>query len=396
METQPCFIIHYRQNPYEIQLIPDSPGCIISLCWGVSWMTTVEQLMALLISRIYSGDFAAGSRLLDRSVLRRELSCNMDNLQAAISRLQKLGHVSARGKHGTFVAETPPCLFKLGILFPDSHAMHISTFIQRISEDFDFQPLAAAAFSRFSNSSLFGLRQELKNQAKQDSEALNLIKIGHFAGHVLPFEAFSSWSLSIRALQDDRPWIGFAHTFDAELPAIKDMHVICFNWGRFLGRAIEHLLKAGRKRPALIHSGRLDSRMADTWRTLLRASGLPVTEMSVVPAVASMGHILEYCFTLSGAKMNTMMDSCVISDESLVPQTLLVLQKMGLAVPRDVTIVAQNTFPLPRKQHPAHMHLMGYSVDEAMLAACRIAKSGQPGRHAAPRPIELALNESDI
>jgi DNA-binding transcriptional regulator YhcF (GntR family) len=357
-------------------------------------MTTKEFLMRVLISRIYSGEYPPESRLPDRMVLRKELSCNMDSLQAAITRLVKLGHVGARGKHGTFVAASPPCLNKVAILFRNTPEEHASEFTNRLARNMvaDHDP----RYARFSNDLVFNLRQQTTS-TPSDTDSFSLLRIGHYAGHVMPVEAFGAWAESIRALQPDRPWIGFSHLFEPGGPLSLPMHMLAFRWDLFLERAIAYLHERGRRQPVLIHYGNPGTRMATAWKLALQKAGLPVTDFCVIPSLPKAGYVLEFCFKLLSRQLEPKLDSCVISDESIVGQSLQAIQQTGMAIPRDMEVVAQATFPraaVPESSMPAPMHHIGYSVSEAMEHAYHIIAAAQTKNPIPPGMTELALCES--
>jgi DNA-binding transcriptional regulator YhcF (GntR family) len=67
-----------------------------------------EQLVAALRRRIDAGSLAPGERLPPVRTLAEELGLSPNTVAKAYRSLEREGLLVTRGRHGTFVAETPP------------------------------------------------------------------------------------------------------------------------------------------------------------------------------------------------------------------------------------------------------------------------------------------------
>src|SRR5262249_32016033 len=76
------------------------------------------EVLAELRRAIVAGRLRPGSRLPTRRDLIRRFGRSALTVQQALDRLAAEGFVTARGRHGTFVADTPPHLRNIALVFP--------------------------------------------------------------------------------------------------------------------------------------------------------------------------------------------------------------------------------------------------------------------------------------
>ena len=75
--------------------------------------TIAEELR----QRIHSGRYPPGSKIPTRRELADELGVSSVTLQRAFDRLTELGFLVSRGKQGTFIADHPPDLANVALVF---------------------------------------------------------------------------------------------------------------------------------------------------------------------------------------------------------------------------------------------------------------------------------------
>jgi len=77
-----------------------------------------DEIVGVLRQRIINGVYLPGAQLPTRTRLEQSFDVSSVTIQRALDSLVEDGHVIARGRSGTFVADKPPHLSHYGVVFP--------------------------------------------------------------------------------------------------------------------------------------------------------------------------------------------------------------------------------------------------------------------------------------
>nr|MBA3687180.1 LacI family DNA-binding transcriptional regulator [Planctomycetota bacterium] len=159
------------------------------------------------------------------------------------------------------------------------------------------------------------------------------------------------------------------------------LHSVAIDSHAFMERAIDHLVAQGRRRIALLS---VPGHSNDHFRECIHARGLESRPywLQVLPPQwgASARNLVHLLFSLDPGQRP---DALIIADDNLVEEATAGLIAAGVAVPRDLTVVAHCNYPWPTPS-AVPTHLLGYDA-RVMLERClELLASGPAG--ATPRP----------
>jgi DNA-binding LacI/PurR family transcriptional regulator len=77
-----------------------------------------RQIIEAMRRQIVGGALAPGARVPTRRELSRQFAGTLTTVQQALASLERDGFVVSRGKRGTFVADAPPHLHQVALIFP--------------------------------------------------------------------------------------------------------------------------------------------------------------------------------------------------------------------------------------------------------------------------------------
>jgi len=294
--------------------------------------------------RIVDGRWEPGQRIPSRAKLLERFGVNSPTLQRAMDQLKEDGFIHTRGRHGTFVADYPPHLYRIGLAFaPERHDPSWSTM---------WEALLAAA-EQVAAEGPFRFEAYLGVDSPMDTEgAWRLqrdIGRGALAGVVLDdcsINAYGDLGLKGGSI----PAIGIT-TAKRDLP-VPSMST---HYKAFTGAALAHLHAAGCRRIAMLVLGNAAS--WDRIRSIERAyakchvpfdlkwvQGVPVSTSEWASHTAQL---------LVAGPASQRPDGLIIADDNLTVHAAKGLAEAGIAVPDDLHIVSLGNWPrLPEMDIP--------------------------------------------
>ena len=330
----------------------------------------LDQLRRLIVA----GKYPPGSRLPTRTELEKQFNVSRVTIQRVFDRLSRDGFVEPRQRHGTFVADNPPHLTTLGLIFPwrrgdgQNPWPHFWTTLidaanrRPLRED---APSQVEVFTGIREHSDLDEYQRLVRSL--DSQALaGLI----FANRPYYFDRFS-------------PLIGnvpcVAIMSKADIPGV---HAVRLDNERFIQMALDHFAARGRRRLAVIlppgergpieHRDRLHQRAAER--------GLAIepfwVQMATPPAASNVTHLLFH-----GGQLQRP-DALLITDDNLVDAATAGLRAAAID-PAALDVVAHTNFPRPTAAHFPVARL-GFDARTVLEACIGIIDQRLEGHDAPP------------
>jgi DNA-binding LacI/PurR family transcriptional regulator len=328
---------------------------------------------------ILSGRHGPGSRLPTQKDYERRFGVDSMTIQRALAVLGRDGFIEAKGRRGTFVANTLPYRQRVGLVS---------------EEDLDRpEVVARRKYSTF-----------LYDQLRQQCLAGGLELAPYFGvdAHAdNPHRQRLHYDLDSRRLAgvflDQGVLLRHPHLEgilrQARLPVVtSSMEPSHPNWIAVgfdrlecLDTGLEMLRRAGRRRVALLDTGG-DDELEDRFRRAVRRLRLvshPYWVQGVPADVVSCARNLVNLLLIARPRP----DALFISDDSLVEAASLGIRDAQVRVPRDLALIAYANFPY---QTPCHVPAVriGWDLSAAVAAgfdALLKRRDGQP----APRQVVL-------
>lgn len=283
------------------------------------------------------GEWKPGARVPLRNDLIRKYGASATTVQRAIDQLVADGLLEVRGPAGTFVADKPPHLTDVALVFPAQQG--------DFSWVYFYNSLAASAalwqrdqtrrirvYCCPTNSPVTGDLERLRD----DMQNMRLAGVIH--GTTLPHQDLAQWRLKF-----DTPFVVIAtkHLLANAQPAV----VLAYD--SFFSRAIEFLAQQGRRRLAIVlHPGlyfgmeqnHID-REAERCGVDIRPMWRQLVGVGVSVCARSVTHLLM------GATPSDRPDGLIVADDNMVSHALQGLQDAGVRPGADIDVVAHANFP---------------------------------------------------
>ena len=329
-----------------------------------------QDVQVELRSRIVDGRYAPGERLPTFDEMEREFDVSRMVLQQAVGRLRTDGFVRTFHRKGLFVADAPPNLCRVALLFAEmiggpgwsrmnAAIVNETRRLEREHADWRFQIFDGMLDSR--------LGAERRALLEADVQAHKL------AGVIFTPRTFEFLDRAVLA--------------DANLPkafvCASDKLALRATVGvdsaGLYHRAVERLVAKGRRRIAILH-------MADTafdldHRALFGSFGLPLHAPWVQWVGRSHPQFAENLVTLLldyPAKERP--DGLIIADDNLIEHAAAGIVKTGLRVGKDLDVVAHCNWPWPLAS-VLPMERIGFDATDILrrsIEAIVTQRQGQP------------------
>jgi DNA-binding LacI/PurR family transcriptional regulator len=293
---------------------------------------TTARLVGRLRDRIVRGHFQPRSKLPPRTEIAREFGVGAEIVQNAMSRLVNEGflEVGAR-KSGTRVASAPPHLSRYRLIFPYGPT-HWGQFWHALEAAADACTSPTRDFACFYG--LGGYRD-----IKDFQSVIDEVRTRSLAGLIF---ASSANELMGTPLLDTPGVPRVAIAVKGELPGIPKVTV---DLDHFVSQSVNLLVAKGRRRLAILCASRAPQ-LAELFRAQLAQHGLE--SRSFWEQYASMSnHIAANNVTelLFHPGQTERPDGLIIADDNLLATATQGIARMGIAVPRDLDVVAMTNFP---------------------------------------------------
>ena len=321
--------------------------------------------------RIAHGELPPHTRLPTRDELVKEFGASRMTVQRAFERLLRDGYVYARTREGTFVADRPPSLTRIGLVFPrrPSRTRPWSRFWIALRQ----AALALAESERRE------LPEYFSCDARPDSEdfgqMLRDVEHGRVGGLVFvtpPHELVDTPivqrdGLPRACVMVENPYL--------KMPAVfPDMNA-------FMDRALQHLASRGRKRVAIVAVPHWPAYFENAQRQIARRkmtckpSWVQIVHPEIPQAARSITHLL-----FDGAAKDRP-DALIVTDDNLVDMATAGLIAAGVNVPRDVEVVAHCNFPWPASR-ALPIQRLGFDAHTILQRAFRAIDTQREGQTA--------------
>jgi len=283
------------------------------------------------------GEWEPGKRVPLRNDLILKYGASATTVQQAVDQLVADGLLDVRGPAGTFVANPPPYLTNIALVFPSRR----NDFNWRYF--YDSLASAAAFQQRELHKKIIIYCCPTDSAVTDDLERLRDDMLNLRLGGLI---------YSITGVQQDL--MKWRSKFDTPLVAIGlkhrlplDQSVVALSYDSFFSRAIEFLAQRGRRRIALIlhpglyfqmEEGFIDREAArhgveirTMWRQLVGA-GTPVCARGIT-------HLL-----MNGPPADRP-DGLIVSDDNMAGHALLGIQDSGIRLGADVDVILHTNLP---------------------------------------------------
>ena len=316
-----------------------------------------HAILTELRRSIVKGELAPGDMLPKRTELEQKFAASPLTIQRAVDHLRREGFVHVRPRHGTFVTENPPHLFQYALIFasaPQSDGKW-SRFYRALADQ-------ATAFSqrpprRVNN--FYGIEPHPDNENYR--LLLAMMRAHRFAGLIFASPP-SVFAQSPLVTEHGVPRVAFN---SGSLTGISTVEI---DHASFIDQGLDHLHKLGRRRLAVLSNPR-DAAFHEQVRAAASARGMTLrpywqqtVHLDAAVAAVNCVHLLMH----PGQAERP--DALLVADDNLVEYATAGLLAAGIAVPRELEVVAHCNFPWPAPSVLPFMRL-GYNIT-SILDTC--------------------------
>ena len=305
-----------------------------------------QVVYAALLHDLVSGHLPPGARLPTRRELITRFSTTPVTVQHAFDRLSEAGFIESCGRHGTFVAERPPHLHRIALVFKAAPGQ---------PEWRQFWTVLINAARRIEKEGHCFF--EPYYEVMSDDPGPDLMRLSHdIAEHRIAGVFFASTPRRIPALEKSRVprVVVTAATF-------KDQTAIIINHDDFVRKAVDWLAGRSCRRIALIAVPGYDGRQLDAYQASMAIHGLSVEKRLIQLGQQSLphwtGNIVNLMFD---RKVGTRPDGLIIADDNLTASACEGLAAAGLVPGVDVQVVSHANFPALIQTGVAGVQRIGY------------------------------------
>lgn len=320
-----------------------------------------EALLELLRRQIVSGRAAPGTKLPSRAALMAAHCISSITVQRTFDQLREDGFIVSRGKGGTWVSEHPPHLCRYGLAFA-SHpgdGMHwrgLDRALSRAAAEAD--PDAPWSWAEY-----------FDTDQTHESSSLQRVADDVAAGRLTGIISASGGTALLGMLRRQFPDLPLvtvsSDVADVEVPSVL------LDLRSFFREALDGLDKRRRRRVAILTGVRYPQAVLKS----VLANEVPKRGMQVEPYWVQQIALTDPV-TARGV-MHLMMqgnararpNALIVADDNLTEQALAGIADAGARIPRDIAVVSEANFPLPRSAGRP-VHRIGFSSAE-ILHACR-------------------------
>lgn len=350
-------------------------------------MVKAAAIVAELRGKIVGGQHAPGMRIPSHLELAKQFGVAVMTVQAALRQLGGEGFIEARGQAGTFVAERPPHLNQLALVFPfDPRAMFGN---EQWSHYYQALTQAAVAFQQESGRRMLmfhGINEHTDSEDRQ--RLIAYMEAQRVAGVIFANTPFQVANTPIL----DQPGIPRVVAF-ATAQAYAHVPVVIGDGAQWVEKALDHLAALGRRRVALIDFG-----MGPEFDAGLQA-GLAARGM--VSHRRWRQYVSMHAPAGASNAVEIMMhdrerpDALLVLDDNFVEPALAGLAAAGMKVPEEVAVVGHANFPVP----PAKLlpvRLLGYDVNLLLRTCVELIDRQRAGEPVPGKTVMPMLWEEEL
>lgn len=332
-----------------------------------------QAVLESLRRDIVTGKYPPGSRLPTRSELEQRYNVSRVTMQRVFDRLSKDGFVRPRQRHGTFVADNPPHLTTLGLIFPwrqndgQNNWPHFWTVLIDAARDCPLREDAPSQLEIFT-----GIREH--SDLDQHQRLVHALDSHALAGLIFANRPY--YFDQLRDLVGSVPCVAIMSRAD-----IPGLHAIRLNNQAFIQTALDYFAARGRRRLAVIMPPGERGPAEHRYRLHQQASERGLTlepywvQMTHPQAAENCAHLLFHRGQVERP------DALLITDDNLVEPATAGLIGAGVQ-PGELDVVAHANFPEPTPaRFPARR--LGYDARAVLDAAVNIIADRLAGRDAA-------------
>ena len=285
---------------------------------------------------IVTGRWLPGTRLPTRRELGATFDCSTITLQMAMDMLASERFIRSDGRHGTFVAEHPPHLTDIAVVFPPSPVAsnHFWVAVDNTVKH--------ATFGDHALSSWYEVNGHGDNPAY--CALCERVRQGSLAGLLFVTSPFAFVKSPLLLARPAIPRVAFASKWrhvEAKLSTIEFKHA------SFAERAVERLARHNCRRLAVIT---YPDDPCEAWRAIAKRHGIelrPYWFQGVSQSSAGTGRNLARLLFREGQRDRP--DAVIVADDNLLEPITLGIRDAKMRVPRDVLVLSHCNFPWPTR-----------------------------------------------
>jgi DNA-binding LacI/PurR family transcriptional regulator len=296
-----------------------------------------ENVLRRLRRQIVDGRYAPGSRIPTRTELERRYDVSGITIQRAVEQLIDDGFLVASGRRGTFVVDRPPHLSRYALVFGyPMDQLDSSWFEQAIHR-------AALGLERRTSMRFpMYFHMTMRADSPDFGRLLREVRAQRFAGIIFMLAPAFLDNSPLDKHLDSIPRVAIVS--ESGTPEVPAVYV---DFDSFFRRALEHLIKQGRKRIAVVTPTPPASAAA---LRQIKAINLNVPPHWFHPLLAGDTYVVPSLARLlmAGAAPEDRPDGLIIASDNHVDPALTGLVAAGVRIGLDVEVVAHTNFPQPR------------------------------------------------
>jgi len=294
-----------------------------------------DALVRLIRSRVVGGKMKPGTRLPNRIELFKELDVSPQTLQRALDRLVMDGFVIPRGRAGTFVADRPPHLHRVAMIFPDSIGIGRNRFFRALQ-------MAAEGVAAEADRTLLTFEGIDGHTESREFARLAEDVVRHrIAGMIFatnPSELRGTPVLD----EPDIPRVAFAAT------GMNDIPTVFPDFRQLISRAVRRIAQQGGRRLGVLTHHQISPTDLEQMLGDLSSFGITTRrEWQMGMAIDAPEWVHSGVRLLMSRPLLDRPDALLILDDHLTEPIMASLAEMKMLDPKDLIIVSHNNFPLP-------------------------------------------------
>jgi len=331
-----------------------------------------------LKERILSGELGPSARLPTRAALAQQFAVSSVTVQRGIDRLRNDGFIVPRGRLGSFVVDSPPHLYRYGLVFPcypsaedrgRSHSEHLAP-TTRFMDAMAQVALSLNGDSEHEIAFYTGSDRGLNTESYQ--RLVSDIRAHRLAGVVFlhPYSSYSPELLHGSGI----PCIG-----NASILGLPGMPVFHIDIEAFMSRALQYMAERGRKRVGLMAIAALGAALTDYFHREAAACGLQTGPHAVIGLDPHEAHwARNAAVMMMNQDPSERPDGLIISDDHLVAAASQGILDSRVSVPEDLEIVGHCNFTTENHEAVLITHL-GFDVSEILRTCIRLLDAQRRG-----------------
>lgn len=333
---------------------------------------------AELRDRIVRGIYRPGQLVPRRVDLEIEFATSRATMQQVFDRLLADGFISTNGRGGTVVADRPPFLRRIALVFSDAPTTWNRFWIALDNE-------ARAMIRSGERELVIHTGIDVGRDSAAAQSLLADVRARRLAGII--------FAASPTALVGDE-------ILDADLARVAIMDgpgpvgtpAVYPDFESFIVRALSHLVACGRKRVAVLSVPGFPVEVLRREMARIGVEAMPHLLQTVPHEMPAAARALTQL--LFHADQRRRPDALLITDDNLVEHGLAGLLDAGVRVPKDVSVVTHCNFPWPAPSVlPARR--LGFDAGEVLRTCLALLDQHRAGRHVAAANRISARFEDD-